>query len=290
MVALPTINDQTYKLLLPSDYDQGGRIVDFNGPRILNAIPPRAAPGTIVHAPLADFKVIPRNLWDDIIARKDRDHSWIEDLVRDKRYGIPCTDQNGLGYCHAYGTVKKAMVKRLLQGHPFVMLSAESVGGPITRWTNQGADPADDMEQIAKFGACPQSFMDREHSLNHRNWKTGWEQEALNYRIPDWIDARLIRKNYFDVAATMCFLNIPGALGYMWWSHYISGPYRVLKLSNGRYALRNRNNWGPSFGDDGFLDMEEGKGTPDWLFGCLASIPYDKVYAEWLHSTATLAV
>lgn len=263
---VPLINDSTYKLLLP---DSNG-MYDFNGLRICNAVAPRSEPGSLTFAPIPKFRIIPRTEWDDIIKQKDRDGTWLETLVRDPSYAIPCTDQNGLGYCHAYGTVMKLMVQRLLQGHKFVMLSAESVGGPITGWRNSGADPADDMEQVCKYGACPQDMMDRAHSLSPGRWKAGWEKEALKYKVESWVDPRaLVTRNvsYFDIAVSMCMQNIPGALGYMWWAHYISGPYRVLKTSNGRYALRNRNNWGSDFGDDGFLDMEEGKGTPDWLFG-----------------------
>ena len=246
---------------------------EFNGPRIMNAVPPRLAAGSDEMIPGwsdEDFTLIPRAEWDDRIAQKDKEQSWLEDIVRGT---IPCTDQNGLGYCHAYGTIAIAECQRLIQNHPFVPLSAESVGGPITGWRNRGADPTDDIKQMAQYGACPKSFMDREHSLSPGKWKEGWQADALKYRVHEWRDMRTTRK-MFDAAATMALLGIPGGLGYMWWSHYISGPYRLLKSGN-KYALRNRNNWGADYGDDGFLDMVEGRGTPDWLFAGFLMTPTD---------------
>jgi len=274
MTALPIIDDSNYTLLLPKT----GNVFEFNGPRILGAIPPKAGPGLCAAAPGADFPLIPRDAWPDLIRKKDREKTWLEDIVRGV---IPCNDQNGLNYCHAYGTVMKAMCQRLVQYHAYVELSAESVGGPITNWRDAGADPTDDMAQMAKYGACPASYMDQPHSRNPSRWKAGWEQVALDYRATDWVDGRTLG-NTFDVAATMAILGAPPAAGFYWWSHYISGPYRLLDLGGRKYALRYRNNWGPAFGDDGFVDFAEGKGTPDWLFAVMQMSVIDNIKSgQW---------
>src|SRR3970282_601381 len=76
-------------------------VVDFDGPRICNATPPAASPGAIVCAPAADCLLVPRSEWLNRIRQKDAEQSWLEDIVRGV---MPSSDQNGLGYCHAYGT------------------------------------------------------------------------------------------------------------------------------------------------------------------------------------------
>jgi hypothetical protein len=204
------INDNTWTQVMPHRFNRYGEgIHDFGGhPRILNAREPEAAPGECEDIPgwvrADDFQLIPRDEWDDRIAQKDKDQSWLEDIVRNV---IPCTDQNGLGYCHAYGTIAIGECQRLVQGHEFVALSAESVGGPITGWRNRGADPTRDIQQMSKYGACPKSMMDREWSLSPSRWEDGWEEAALKYRVHEWRDMRTTRK-MFDAAATMALLGM----------------------------------------------------------------------------------
>lgn len=248
------INDDNYKTLL-------GVRPCLTKPRITTY-------GNAVTAIEEKLTLIPRSEWLDRIKYMDENKCWLEDIVRSKLPGqnVPCTDQNGLGYCHSYSTVQAAMIRRLIQHNKFIHLSAESIGGPITNWKNRGAPMDDPMFQLRDVGACRQDFMNKEHSLSPRLWKEGWEQDCENHRADGWLDMD-IRGKMFDAAATMCFLGHPFAAGFGWWSHAICGGFRVIYIGNrkGReiFALRYRNNWGSDFGDDGFLDMEEGKGTPD---------------------------
>ena len=110
------IDEQNWREFLPQYTEPDGtQVYEFGGhKRVLNAIPPILAAGEIpgIPGPTADgFTLIPRNEWDDRIAEKDKDQSWLEDIVRGV---IPCTDQNGLGFCHAYGTIAIAECQRLM--------------------------------------------------------------------------------------------------------------------------------------------------------------------------------
>lgn len=261
MPTVPLYDDSNYQELVP---DAEGRF-EFNGPRLCLAVPPSLAAGDIPGVGAAeDFPdfLIPRSEWPDRIRQKDAEKSWLEDIVRGV---IPCDDQGPLGFCHAYGTKIAGECCRLVQNQPYVRLSAESVGGPVTNWRNRGADPADDLAQFMQYGACPQSFMDEAHSLRPSRWKDGWEKAATQYRATEVWDLRSGKKA-FDFIVTCALLGLPTACGYSWWSHFVSGPYRVLDLDRGKFAVRNRNQWGPEYGDDGFFDLAEGKGTPDWAF------------------------
>jgi transposase InsO family protein len=52
-------------------------------------------------------------VWDDLIAWKDQQHSWLEDLVRAK---VSCDDQGGLNFCHAASTIQAARDRYALMG------------------------------------------------------------------------------------------------------------------------------------------------------------------------------
>ncbi len=226
-----------------------------------------------VFSPMDRADLIPRDQWDDIIAQKDEEKSWLEDLVR--YHEIPCSDQKSTNYCHAFSTVDAMVAARAKAGHPYARLSAMSIGGPITGWRNKGAWPEDDLMRAVEYGACPYSYQDSEFSFRPKSWTPGWEKAAEDYQVDEWLDG-LIPGKSFDALVTFALRSIPACVGYKWWSHAISAAYRVKKLDNGKYAVLNRNNWGMDYGDVGFLWMEEGtrrsQGTPDITVFGLTSI------------------
>lgn len=181
--------------------------------------------------------------------------------------GTLVTRKNGSvlisGNCHAYGPVMAAMCHRLVQNQPHVMLSAESVGGPVTNWKNQGAYPEDDLQQMVNFGACPADMMDAPLSRKPSKWDPEWEVERFKYRVIEWLDGMLERGKAFDAAMTMAILNLAGAAGFTWWGHEVAYCLHAQDLGRGKFAIGGRNSWGKDYGDDGFFYLEEGKGTPD---------------------------
>ena len=276
---IPLIGDDNYR-----DFIGDGKFVEHDGiMRPLTARPCLTPPGRIVGAPLVvPEQLIPREQWDYLIAEMDSNNSWLETIVR---ANVPCQNQGGLGYCHAYSTTEAAQVAQALQGEPCPPLAATSVGGPITDWQNVGGDIADDWAQIRDYGVCELSYLPdgvilpppdpRENPsairllLNPNAYKPGWQANALNHREFAGLDLRLTELS-FDAVATMCFRCRPVVVGFGWWGHAITGGYRVMKLGKGQYALRYRNNWGASYGDNGFLDLHGSKAVPD--LGAIANL------------------
>jgi len=254
------------------------RTFDFGGhTRILNANQhPIGSRGLMFATPIEEaIELIPEEQWPDLISQKDRDKSWIDDMAADLK--LPCKDQNGLGYCHGYGPVTALEVARAVAGLPYVDLSAESVAGRVTGWSNQGGDPEEDLMVLAKYGACAASFMDRANSISPSRWKAGWEQDALCHRAEEYFKG-LDSIDLWVAAGTCALRNIPTSPWYNWWSHCISGSYRLRYDSKTRTIYRkDRNNWGGDWGEDGFCWFARGSGrsggTPSGLVAVRVATP-----------------
>lgn len=215
----------------------------------------------IVARPVGETrKPYPRSEWPDRIRAKDAEGSWLENIVRGV---VPCRYQNGYGYCHAYSATTSVMDARAKANHPFKLLSPFSVGGPITGWRNRGMDIEVDLKRLVEFGACEESYLPSEMSLDYRRWKDGWEQNALLYRVVEWDDLEE-PGGVFDWCMTYALDSNPYFGAFSWWEHAIAGGYRAIDLGRGKFAIKWRNSHGKGYGDDGFFDMQEGKGTPDW--------------------------
>lgn len=245
----------------------GRETFEFDGHvRVMNA---RSSQGFVfgglqMGAPIDDSYLIPREAWPDLIADKDREQSWLDDMVQ--ALDIPTEDQDGLSWCHGFGPVAATEIAEAVAGNPFVKLSGESVAGRVANWNpNRGGDPEEDLQVLVKYGACPADFLDKPFSSNPKNWRDGWEQEALKHTVREYYIPTVKR---WDYACTAALRNHPTSPWFDWWSHCISGSYR-LKNEKGTIWRKERNNWGPKFGDNGFLWMAEGtrkgQGTPSGL-------------------------
>jgi hypothetical protein len=211
--------------------------------------------------------LIPRSQWDDIIAEKDAAGSWLINNIP----GVTCKDQDGLGFCHAYGTVSALECALVYSGDRFVELAPESVGGYVTGWRNSGGDPMLDLAVIRDKGACEQSYLDARNSLSRGRWRDGWEENALTHCVKEFWDLRIPGK-VFDAVMSCTFRNQVMGLGQAWWSHFYHGGFGARKV-NGVYQYLCRNSWTenwPTRGAGGFFWLSEGRargqGTPDWAF------------------------
>lgn len=218
------------------------------------------------------FPIIPRSQWKALTT--EGQGTFLSDLV--KTAGIPAKDQDGLGYCWVYASVSTVETVRALQGQPFVSLSPESVGGPITGWRNRGGNGLDALEQLQKVGCCRTSFMNATNSLASKRWGSGWEADRANHKITNaWAT---IDDGDFDAVFTAVLLRLPVSIGLDWWTHQVqvTDPY---VFSDGTYGVVFRNSWGedwPSTGASGWSTLTESKSTPSGSFACISVTPSDK--------------
>jgi hypothetical protein len=224
--------------------------------------------------PLA--QLVPRDQWAAKIAAGG---SGLPALIA--KLGVQAKNQNGLNYCWVYGSTRGAELERDRQGNAHLELSPESVGGPLTNWSNQGGYAAEAFGQLQTYGACEESFLDAPCSLNSSLWKPGWQANAAQHEAVDWYDIETSDQNpSFDEVVSILLAGQPVACGLDWWSHLVcfidamilppaiaqQAGVPVNTPTGDVVVVLFQNSWGvdwPTPGANGFACLTEKLGTPD---------------------------
>lgn len=220
----------------------------------------KVALGSMEFAAKMDTSVlIPRDQWPDLISTKAAKKERLSDLA--DWVPIPCLNQGSVGYCHAFSPAYACMLVRAQANLPFKLLSASSVGGPVTGFRNAGAYIFDDLKQIVNYGICD---VDHYPMLTTANkWTAEAQANAAQHKITEWWD---LQNRNFDQVATCLLLNIPVCVGLNWWGHAVTYLDLVM-LGKNQYGILIQNSWGESWEDGGRVIYPEGYGrgrsTPD---------------------------
>ena len=247
------ISDKNYKQFV----GDGKSIVTADGKTRMFGHVPRQPGKLMLRQASAVLNLIPRNQWSTLIKQKGT--NTIGGLQ--KQLGRHSLDQNGLNFCWAYATTRVSMIMRDIQGDPFVLLSPESIAGPITGWRNVGGNWSDASAQFQKVGACPASFMPSgvdDHSLSPSRWKSGWQAACADYKMNQWYDT-----GNFDEEATCLLMGFPVSVGLDWWGHEVT-LVDLVEISPGNFGAVMINSWGddwPSTGAMGYSVLTEAKAT-----------------------------
>lgn len=237
-------------------FEYGWRLVSGNETLLAN---PPSFPAEVktVLAPMDTSTIIPRDQWQDLVAKQEDNSSRPVDLM--DYHKLPCLDQGGLNYCHATSLVGCMHYTRAKAGLSYEPLSWISVGGEATGWRNKGANPFyDDLPVLTKYGACPLSYQGHagKYSLKTSSWLDGWEEERKKYRVTEFTDC-MIPGLEFDAMATQILLGNVVAIGLRWWSHAI---YVIaIKYEDGKWWGLIQNSWGDDWEDGGRAWFPEGK-------------------------------
>lgn len=207
---------------------------------------------------ISNEDLIPREEWPDLIADMERSKSRLSDIA--KYYGIRVKNQAQTNFCHANSPALIVEVMRAVAGQPYIALSPAFNANIVTGGRNVGAFILHNLEAASEHGFAPESLVPPNFvGLNFHPQARG---EAKKYRIEEWYDFPRNRDGKaFDRMMTCLLRRIPVATAHNWWRHAVSAFDPFYK--NGKFGARFRNSWGPSYGEDGWFVMMEGKGTPD---------------------------
>lgn len=220
----------------------------------------------VAGSPPAEMKLIPQSEWSDRIKEKERLGSRNSDAR--KRDGIKHLDQQSMGYCWTHSTTHAAMVRRALDGQPYVPLSAYSVAAHLMDFRNKGGWCGYSLEFIKGHGIVPQSLWPNNMAAglarsldNPENWEAAKAFRVTN----DWVDLDAQHYYYqklrFDQVATCLLNNEPLALDFDWWGHSVCG-LDLVEVEPGSFGIRILNSWA-NWGDDGEAVLRGSKTIPN---------------------------
>lgn len=177
--------------------------------------------------------------------------------------------QNGLGYCWAWSATNALMGKRAIEGQQPVLLAPVTLGW-LVNWNNQGNYLESAIQGMNERGVAPSEYVPNQHSTNHRQYKDGWEEAALNYRSLEWWDCNYTSEKFMlQQELTILSLGIPV---YAAWNH-LGHAMEVVGLlwdekvrNNIVQVIRN------SHGEKDCIEMDGARAVPNEAYGLRAAL------------------
>lgn len=215
--------------------------------------------------PFPSDKLIPMDSIIDWIRVKEKNeatpiHTYRRMIERGKLRRI--LHQNGIGYCHAFSPTAMVRLLRAMQGLDDVELSASSVGGPVTNFTNSGAYIFNDLKQIARHGICPEKDGDTV-IYPMTTTKNHWTPRAKELAALSICEEYWEGTNRDDHQAMSCILtDKPVCGGWNWWGHAVTVFWATYHEQTRTLYYLGANSWGEdwSYGLEKFPEFADLKG------------------------------
>ena len=244
------IDDGNYEQAIKERDDRlSGTDQQFMAGCLKRRIPYGCVPGVVKATEI--LTPIPREEWPGLI--RDGKGTWLHDLTKGK---LKSHDQGSTNYCWAHGSVRSAEVLRVFENQTPRILSAESVAVPLTGGRNRGGYPEEALQQMIDHGACVQEFWptnDRNESHADRRW----QPNAKQHRIIRWIDVVS-----FEMQITCAIRRLPAPIGLGWWGHLVC-QLDPIHYGGNDFGIGCDNSWGSDYGDQGYFELHEKRGTAD---------------------------
>ncbi len=168
------------------------------------------------------------------------------------------------GNCWINSPVYIMEVCQVVSGQPVTILSPASGGARIKNFRNVGGWGREAVQWIHENGIntvqeWPANAIDRRY-LTSANIAV-----AKTRRIVEFIE---LRPRDIKQLMSLLLRRIPVSGGFNWWRHQVSliDPMWL----DGRPALRPRNSWGMSWGDEGYGVLQGSKMLPDDAVACIS--------------------
>lgn len=188
------------------------------------------------------------------------------------RAGMKPLDQDGQGYCWAYSTTSGVMISRVINGLPYVRLSAHMVACIIKGYRDQGGWNAQSVAFVAEHGVPSVEFWP-EKSMNRANDNAVMRANAKEHQLVEFMDLDDGGPNLKRQCATCLINNIVYASDHNWWSHSVLAAYLRKWGPDGRdFELEILNSWG-EWSDRGWGILAGSKATPNGAIAIRASKP-----------------
>lgn len=202
-----------------------------NGQTVSRGLVPRPAGfATACLKPMkaVNFPLIPRSEWAERIRDKVAAKSQLSDirLRGDNGNPIKSLDQNGQGYCWAYGSTMALIMLRAAANLPHVRLSAHAIGCMVKGFRDEGGWGALSLDFIVARGV-PSVQTWPEKSMSRANDKPATWEDAAQYKVVEsWMDTEAAvydRNLSFEQQISLLLSNVPEVGDYDWWGHCVCG-------------------------------------------------------------------
>lgn len=174
-------------------------------------------------------------------------------------------NQNSLNYCWAWSPVAALMDARAREGKPTVLLSPVSLGWTVN-WRNDGNYLESAIAGLKERGVCEATFTPDMHSRSYRQYKPGWEENALQYRLEKaWDLDNRNKATMIQHAISVLATGSPIYMAYNWWGHALEccGVRWDESISYEHLVWQIRN----SHDESDIIEMSGSKAVFDEAFG-----------------------
>lgn len=261
------INDDNYKKFIDG---QGARV---NGQMMSRGLVPRNLTtqpvGYLSAAPAwsKDVPTIPKSEWSDIIKFNTETKSRLIDIrnIGDNGRPIKSLDQNGQGYCWAYGTVGAQTILRAKSNLPYRRLSAHAVACKIKNFRDEGGWGALSLDYIAKYGTPTVEYWKEKSMSRQYDTEETWRDASLRKITEGWVDLNAAvydRDLSFEQMMTLLLMKIPVVCDFNWWGHCVVA-LDAVEIERGSFGPLIWNSWTDGWGDNGTGVLQGSKGIPD---------------------------
>lgn len=208
-------------------------------------------------SPFPDSLRVDESEWMDRAEEMERERSSLDDLALMK--GVRVKDQDGYGYCWAFGTCTAVEMSRAYAGLDYVELSATSVAGPVKNFANRGGWGKEALDYGVQHGWAPVSLWPEVPTGASNRYDTHECQlERQKYKVTEWYE---IQPRDFNALMSCLFRQMPAAVGLNHWGHLICAVKPVYK--SGKWGWMYWNSWKSTWGDRGTGVLLGSKAIPD---------------------------